>query len=364
MPMTGVPAIVLFSIGSAVIAMLGFIAVRKLSKPIDLNEHQTFLDAMCNIVGTLVSILLGLLVAASLDTYQVLETTVDQESNAIADIFRLSRGLPDPLQGEVQTLCERYCQQVVNIEWPAMAKGGISHEVFRTSAKLTDEIVRFKPSTNGETNIQAGLLQSVETMGNCRRGRILALSSTKTAILLPLLVICAVTVMLFTYLYVKHVSALQAILIGCVAVALGGNISLVYLLSKPFDGDWKIKPKGFELNLKMLREVYRSGIFTPAAGTHIDPKTHMLRRDKGDKQDQQDTSDISAGQSSDGDKGSMPAATNNPANDTGNSAAQGTATTDSAASQSAAQGQSNSPGDQDGRQARRRLRRFGGGRQN
>jgi hypothetical protein len=277
--MTGIPAIVLFSIGSALLAMLGFIAVRKLSKPINLDEHQTFLDAMCNIVGTLVSILLGLLVAASLDTYQALETTIDLEANAAAEIFKLSRGLPDPLQGQVQTLCERYCQEVVNIEWPAMAKGQASHEAFKTGAELTDAIVTFKPSTNGETNIQASLLQSVEAIGNCRRARILALTNSKSQILLPLLVICAVTVMLFTYLYVKRVSALQAVLIGCVAVVLGGNISLVYLLSKPFDGDWKLQPRGFQLNLKMLREVYRRGIFAPAAGTYIDAKTHMLRRD-------------------------------------------------------------------------------------
>ena len=160
-----------------------------------------------------------------------------------------------------------------------MANGKPSLEVFKTAAELTDAIVRFKPANDGETNIQASLLQSVENIGNCRRARILALTNSKSEILLPLLVICAVTVMLFTYLYVKHVSPLQAVLIGCVAVVLGGNISLVYLLSKPFTGDWKLQPRGFELNLKSLRLLYKAGIFAPAAGTCIDPKTHMIKQD-------------------------------------------------------------------------------------
>jgi Protein of unknown function (DUF4239) len=266
MPMTGIPAIVLFSIGSAALAMIGFVAVRKFSKPIDLDEHQTFLDAMCNIVGTLVSILLGLLVAASLNTYQTLEQTVDLEANSAAEIFKLSRGLPESLQGKVQSLCEKYCHQVVELEWPSMAESKSSPAVFETATYLTDAIVTFKPANDGETNIQASLLQSVENMGNCRRARILALSNSESQILLPLLVICAVTVMLFTYLYVKHVSALQAILIGCVAVVLGGNISLVYLLSKPFSGDWKLQPRGFQLNMKMLKSAYRLGIYKPANG--------------------------------------------------------------------------------------------------
>ena len=135
---------------------------------------------MCNIVGTLVSILLGLLVASALDTYQNLEQTIDTESNAVAEIFRLSRGLPDPLQGQVQTLCERYCQDVVSDEWPSMAKGQPSRTVFLTFTKITDCIVQYKPQDNGQTNIQASLLQSIVQIGDCRRSRILALNNTKS----------------------------------------------------------------------------------------------------------------------------------------------------------------------------------------
>jgi len=279
MQSTGIPVVVLLSLGSAVVAMIGFVAVRKLSKPINLDEHQTFLDAMFNIVGTLVSILLGLLVASALDTYQSLEQTIDQEANGASEIFRVSRGLPEPTHDTVQTYCQRYCQEVVDKEWPQMAKGTISTDAFITYAKLTETVVKFKPHDDGETNIQASLLQSVQNMGDCRRTRILALTNTRNQILLPLLVICAVTIMLFAYLYVRHVSGLQALLIGCVATVLGGNISLVYLLSKPFEGDWKLKPRGFELNLRTLHEVYQSGLMVPPAGSVYNAKTQRLERD-------------------------------------------------------------------------------------
>jgi len=279
MQSTGIPIVLLLSLGSAVLAMIGFVAVRKLSKPINLEEHQTFLDAMCNIVGTLVSILLGLLVASALDTYQGLEQTVDQEANCASEIFRLSRGLPEPTHDTVQGYCHRYCQDVVDKEWPEMAKGKIDMDVFITYAKLTETIVKFKPHDDGESNIQASLLQSVQSMGDCRRTRILALNNSRNQILLPLLLICAVTIMLFTYLYVRHVSGLQALLIACVATVLGGNISLVYLLSRPFEGDWKLKPRGFELNLRTLHEVYKSGLMVPPVGSIYNAKTQRLEKD-------------------------------------------------------------------------------------
>jgi len=279
MQSTGIPIVLLLSLGSAVLAMIGFVAVRKLSKPINLEAHQTFLDAMCNIVGTLVSILLGLLVASALDTYQALEQTIDQEANNASEIFRLSRGLPEPTHDTVMYYCQRYCQGVVDKEWAEMAKGKIDMDVFMTYAKLTETIVKFKPHDDGESNIQASLLQSVQNMGDCRRTRILALSNTKNQILLPLLLICAVTIMLFTYLYVRHVSGLQALLIACVATVLGGNISLVYLLSRPFEGDWKLKPRGFELNLRTLNEVYKSGLMAPPVGTKYNSQTQRLEED-------------------------------------------------------------------------------------
>jgi hypothetical protein len=285
MPPIGIPIIVLLSLGAAVLAMIGFAAVRKFSKPIDLVEHQTFLDAMCNIVGTLVSILLGLLVASALDTYQSLERTVDVEADAVAQIFRFSRGLPDPLQGEMQTLCEQYCDEIIRVEWPSLAKGVPSRKTFITFTQITDDVVRFKPADNGQTNVQASLLQAIQQIGDCRRTRVLALSNRRNEILMPLLAICAITVMLFTYLYVKHVSTLQAVLIACVAVVLGGNISLVYLLSKPFEGDWRLQPRGFELTLRTLREVYSKHLYEPPPGTRLNPQTLLLERDPNVKKE-------------------------------------------------------------------------------
>ncbi|MBS1989970.1 MAG: DUF4239 domain-containing protein [Cyanobacteria bacterium SZAS LIN-3] len=280
--MTGIPVVILLSLGAAVVAMVAFVAVRKLSKPINIDEHQTFIDAMFNIVGTLVSILLGLLVASALDNYQSLEQTIDLEANAASEIFRLSRGLPSDVHDRVQILCQKYCQDVVDKEWPEMARGKISTDVFVTYAKLTETIVKFKPHDDGETNVQASLLQSVQNLGDCRRTRILALTNTKNQVLLPLLVICAVTVMLFTFLYVKHVSPLQAVLIGCVATVLGGNISVVFLLSRPFEGDWKLKPRGFELNIKTLHEVYKSGLIAPPPGTVYNTETQRLEFDQAE----------------------------------------------------------------------------------
>lgn len=254
----GIPSIVIVSVGSALLAVAGFSLTRKLVKPIDLDEHQTFLDAMLSIVGTLVSILLGLLVAASMDRYQELVHQVDAEAAGVSDIFKLSHGLPVPMQRELQTLCTEYSYLVLHEEWPAMAEGRLSHNVFLTFGKLHAIIVRMKPRDDGEANLQAALLEAAKDISNGRRERALALQNTWVRNLLPVLLFCAVIVIAFTYLYVKRGAILHALIIGSVAIALGGNLGLIYFMSSPFKGDWKIQPSAFILNTQLLEEYLRS----------------------------------------------------------------------------------------------------------
>jgi len=91
--MSIIPSIYLWGLGSALFALAGMLVAHRLVKPIDLAQHQPSLDATLNIVGTLVSILLGLLVAASLTSYQSLQSTVDSEATSVSEICRLSFGL-------------------------------------------------------------------------------------------------------------------------------------------------------------------------------------------------------------------------------------------------------------------------------
>lgn len=252
------PSIYILSAAAVIVALAGFILVRKISKPIDLDEHQGFLDAMLNIVGTLVSILLGLLVAAALDHYQNLEESIDNEAANAAQLFRLSSGLPEETSNKIRKLCAAYCTEVVDDEWPAMAQGKASEKVMVTYMEIVSTIVKFKPGTEGENNIHNAMLSAMQVIGDCRRQRLLVLNSAWTSHLMPVLLMCSGIVLAFAYLYVRRGAVLHGVLICFVALALGGNIGLVYLLSNPFSGDWKIAPRGFALNRELLEQVKSS----------------------------------------------------------------------------------------------------------
>lgn len=252
--MHSIPTIYIWSAGSALLALGGMMIAHRLVKPIDLEKHQPFLDATLNIVGTLVSILLGLLVAASLNSYQTLEGDVEAEATSVAEVGRLSFGLPADKQREILRQCLDYCDQVANVEWPEMEVGRVSPQTYAVYLKLLRTVVTFKPATNGETNLHSSMLSAVQTVGDYRRHRLLWLQGNRNGKLMPVLFMCALIVLIFAYLYVKRGSfVLHCFLICFVATALGANLGLVVLLNNPFKGDWKIQPTGFQVNSQIIR---------------------------------------------------------------------------------------------------------------
>jgi hypothetical protein len=258
--------------GSALLAVVGFLATRKVLSNVDISEHQNFLDAMFSIVGTLVSLLLGLLVAAALDHYQNLEQVVDTEAAGVAKIFRCARGLPDVNRERIQNLCMEYCDRVLTEEWPAMAKGEVVPRVFETYRQLSDEIITLKPHHDGETNLQASMLNSLDEVGMGRRSRMLALQGVQARFTVPLLILGGAIVLAFSYLYVTRLSVFHGVVISCVAIALGGNLCTVWIFSRPFEGEWRIRPRAFELNARALKLLPSwKGRALPATSTPTTP---------------------------------------------------------------------------------------------
>ncbi|MBC7996354.1 MAG: DUF4239 domain-containing protein [Leptolyngbya sp.] len=244
--------------GSLVISLAGLFLSSKLFK-IDLEKNGDLIVAMLTILGTLVSVLLGLLVSSADDQYRRLEDCVNSESTSINEIFRLSRGLPKQVSYYVQDRCIAYSDDVINDEWPLMKDGKFSSLVTKDFTELSDAIVEFHPSNDGEAAIQGALLSVASDVGQNRGLRVVASRSNWVWRLLPLIITCAVVVLACSYLYVGKGSALlHAILVGLVAITLGINIGVIFLMTRPFSSEWAIQPEGFQLRGKIMQEYRHS----------------------------------------------------------------------------------------------------------
>lgn len=260
--MFGYSGIVLWISGSVAVALIGLWVSKKFLKPIDVHSNAEFLIATVTIVGTLVSVVLGLLVSSSVDQYRAMESSIDTEATSISDVYRLSRGLPSRPASVLASLCIDYCNLTVKDEWPSMELKQPSTTITATYAKLNDVIVGFHPANVAEANIQQSLLSSLGELGRSRRERVVAVQSDWIQQLLPILLMCAIIVVLISYLYVQtRPSKLDATLVSFVAIALGSNIGLILLMSAPLGGHWNVAPPQFVLNSKVMQEYKNTPLF-------------------------------------------------------------------------------------------------------
>lgn len=247
-------AAVLLSLG-------GFLLSRRYVNQTEMDLHQPFLDATLTIVGTLVSILLGLLVANSIEFYESVVATANNEATAVADVMRLAHGLPSATKVPLVKLCIDYNHEVENVEWAAMQHGHHSPGAAILYMKINEAVLAFSPSTNRENNVHAAMIAAVEQLGDCRRSRLMVMHSTWCHRILPVVGMCAIIVLVYTYLYTRREKRrLHATLISFVAICLGANIAMIFLLRSPFSTDWKIEPFGFRLNDELLLDYAKEGV--------------------------------------------------------------------------------------------------------
>lgn len=211
-----------------------------------LAAHETVIEAMLGVVGTLFSVLLGLLVANAIENFHDVHIEVTSEANSIANVFRTSQGLDEEDRVRIRTLCRQYVDNAIEREWPLMLESSMCPVTWGVYQDLWESVVSVEPETDRQSNLQQALLESMQTLGESRRAR----SISCTARLSPLLwftILCgsAITI-IFVHLFTQRFRGLHLILTALVTISLGLNVWLLIAYSEPFSGDLRISPKLFQ----------------------------------------------------------------------------------------------------------------------
>jgi Protein of unknown function (DUF4239) len=113
---------------------------------------------------------------------QAASETVEQEANALAEIFWLAHKLPEPEGTHLQELSRSYAEEVVHKEWPLMEQGQapLMTQVEQIPAgwALIDDIRAttqdVQPRTPADEQLYAEGLDQVQRLADARRTRLVA----------------------------------------------------------------------------------------------------------------------------------------------------------------------------------------------
>lgn len=113
----------LLTLGVVVVSVFGLLIARRwLDKyhP-ELKTQHDITDPYSQFVAMLFAVLLGFMVADSMQRFGEARATVQQEASSLGNVFRLAEGLPKANENRLRDLCALYAKEVIEDEWPMLS---------------------------------------------------------------------------------------------------------------------------------------------------------------------------------------------------------------------------------------------------
>ena len=120
------------------LALLGNFLARKWIKPDKRNPHHAIAHATLGPAATIFAILAAFMVATTWNEYMATKSNLNEESNALRDIYFNAQAFTPELSNKIQNFCRNYRKTVTENEWKIVIKGNDDLAGDRIVTKLSD----------------------------------------------------------------------------------------------------------------------------------------------------------------------------------------------------------------------------------
>jgi hypothetical protein len=244
--------------GICLLSLGGLEVVERLVPATSRQPHNDVAGFIYAALGVIYAVLLALVVIAVWEEYDAASVTVEQEANALAEIFWLGNRLPEPEGTHLQELCRSYAEEVAHKEWPLMEQGEAPLMTQTQGAPagwtLIDDIranlQEFQPHTKADEQLYAEGLDQVQRLADARRMRLVAAEEGIPGVLWAVLIFGGMAAVGFTYLFGLENTWAHRLMVVTLAAVIGLVLFTIGAMEHPFSGGARISTEAFELVLE------------------------------------------------------------------------------------------------------------------
>ena len=248
-----VGTLVLLAVAGALLARRRFgVEVLKLN-----NEVAGFIYG---VIGVLYAVLLGFTAIIVWERFDNAQVGVDEEANAVADLYRDAQVFPDDVRRELETHLFAYATLVAEKEWAAMAERRSSPETWEVYVQLWRTYYRFQPQTDHEKIWYAQSLAKLNQLGDQRRLRLLnsrfeGIPDVMWVVLLG----AGVITISFSFFFGTRSAKAQVLMTSGLAMTIALVLFSIMALEQPFAGITRVEPDSFHQVRSILDAWIQSG---------------------------------------------------------------------------------------------------------
>lgn len=252
-------------VGSLVLlAVTGTLGVRRRYGVDNLKANNEAAGFIYAVVGVLYAVLLGFTAIIVWERFDTAQGGVDEEANALGDLYRDAQAFPEEMKKEVETNLRDYAHVVAETEWAAMARRTPSPEAWVVFNRLWRTYHEFQPQTDYERIWYAQSLTKLNELGDQRRLRLLNSRSDGIPDVMWIALIGGGIVTIgFSFLFGTKNAWAHVLMTGSLAIIIALVLFSIMALEQPFAGITRVGPESFHLVTRILDEWSRSGVTPP-----------------------------------------------------------------------------------------------------
>ena len=198
------------------------------------------------VIGVLYAVLLGFTAIIVWERFDTAQADVDEEANALADLYRNAQVFPDDVRKELETHLRAYATLVADKEWAAMAAQRASPETWEAYNRLWHTYHLFQPQTDHEKIWYAQSLTELNQLGDQRRLRLLSSRSDGIPDVMWVALLGAGIITIgFSFLFGTRSAKAQVLMTGGLAMTIALVLFSIMALEQPFSGVTRIEPDSF-----------------------------------------------------------------------------------------------------------------------
>lgn len=206
------------------------------------------------VIGTLYAIFIAFMIFAVWSRFYEATVMVNQEADNLADVYRLSRALPQPYKNQARQLCLEYSRTMIRSEWQSMARREYPTQGWDVVNRMWDLFNGLDPAEVTDSVLRDHLLTNFTELTDLRRYRLLESQSSLPDILYAVLIFGAILIIGFASVFAADDFWPHALKACVLAALISFMLFTVWSLDRPFQGHVHITPTPFERTIELIEQ--------------------------------------------------------------------------------------------------------------
>src|SRR5271170_595191 len=218
------------------------------------HAHNDLIGWQLSILGTTYAVILGFMLYTVWTDFGAAELNADNEANSLANVYRLSGGLPDEARGQMQMLARYYANTVVDKDWPEMAADFSPDASEKINQDMWKTLMSIKTASPSELLAEDHAISELSEMTEHRRIRILQSAFRLPTVLWCVLIIGGAVTIASASMFGSANTVLHTLQIFAFSLLIALVLVAVADIDRPFEGSVHVKDLAFRRALESMKD--------------------------------------------------------------------------------------------------------------